>query len=217
MPFFTNINTGYFCVAGDYTQIPAFEGSKDMVLFKPWRAVTGTLENYSYIDIPMAAGNRPSEVHCSPIMYDNTLSITFNRSIYSKHNNSAWVVTKNNIWQGYASKDSLTYVTKYECYLNNTLLDLPFFDHFMRVCPYKTGHIVTGGVLSGKFFTKRSILVDENLNKFEITIDGEPVYKCSITDENVLFYSKNRSNDIETYNIQQTSNFSLDKNSSLFS
>jgi len=216
MSFFSDINTGVFCIAGDYAQIPSYAGSNEMVNFRPWRAVAGTLENYSYIDIPNTVGSSPQEVHCSPIIYKDTLSITFNRSIYSKHNNSAWVVTKNNIWQGYASKDSLTYVTKHECYLNNKLTDLPFFHHFLRVCPYKNSHIITGCVLENNKFVKRSILLDENLNKFEITINGAPVYKCCIADD-VLFYSQLQSTSLESYTIQQTSNFSLDKNSSLFS
>ena len=206
MPFFLNENEGFFSVSNELITHKISEDSNSYQ-FRPWRGVYGNLNNYKYLDFPFLPTNH-FEVHCSPIFYDNIYSVSFNRSIYTKTDNSSWSQIFTRIWQGYQDCNGLNYVTQNKCFINSKEIKLPFNGTVYRVCPYGKYFIITGIVNN-----QRKSFFYDGKQFAEILANGKSVYKCSIADD-ILFHSvAEDEKGIETYKIHQTKSFNFDYNS----
>ena len=209
MPFFISKDEGFFCVAEDLVTHKLSEDSNEYK-FRPWRSVSGNLNEYNFLDFPLLPGSH-MEVHCSPILHDGIYSLAYNRNIYTKTANSEWSNIPTYVWQGYRDQSGLNYVIANKCYINSKEIALPIDIHIYRICPYGKHFIITGMIkrkLVSLFYDGRQFA--------EITANGRSVYKCSIADD-ILFHSiAEDEKDKETYKIHQTTNFNFDYNSEIF-
>ena len=207
MPFFINENLGVYCVSNRYSYL-------NQIKFKPWKLVKGNLNEYEYLDFNVEP-ETPRSVHCSPVLCNNILNVSCNRSIYIKQNQySGWEEIKTDIWQGYYDGNS-TYYVNGDVFFNGTEeIRFTFFQKILRVVPFKNDHILTGhNNHNGDYM---SIVYKKNGEVDIIKLNnGENVYKCNISDDDYLFYSEKVLNyqnewEIESYKINKTKNFYLE-------
>ncbi len=212
MPFFLNENFGVFCVANKYSYC-------NNIPFKPWKLVEGNLKVYNHTDFDIEP-EYPSSVHCSPVLINNILSVSCNRSLYVKKNKySKWEKIKDGIWQGFYDGKNINYAKDDFCYIENTEIDFPFFKKIIRIVPYKTGYIITG--MKNNYIDYGTIYYENNKVSEIKTSDGMSLYKCNISDDNILFYSDKFFNvnerwENESYKIKTTKDFYFDENSDIF-